>query len=203
MTSPSVETPADLRSWRKAERARLIGAREALDAAGRAADTAAIARDLDALLAGDGPALVSVYWPIRAEPDLREWMRARCERGGRVALPVAVALGQPMQFREWRPGATMTRGLWQIPIPAEGPEVTPDVVIAPLVGYDPACFRLGYGGGFFDRTLAQLIGRGARPRVIGVGYASQALASIHPQLHDIPMDWILTGTLPPRRRAAE
>ncbi|MFO1402395.1 MAG: 5-formyltetrahydrofolate cyclo-ligase [Steroidobacteraceae bacterium] len=202
MTNPSVPAPEDLRSWRKAERARLIGAREALDAARRAADTAAIARDLDALLADAAQALVSVYWPIRAEPDLREWMRARCERGGRVALPVAVALRQPMQFREWRPGAPLARGLWQIPIPADGPEVTPDVVIAPLVGYDPAGFRLGYGGGFFDRTLAQLIGRGARPRVIGVGYESQALATIHPQPHDIPMDWIVTGTAAPRRRAA-
>jgi 5,10-methenyltetrahydrofolate synthetase len=195
-------TPADLRSWRKAERARLTPAREALDAGQRAADTLGIARDLDALLADAGRALISVYWPIRAEPDLRAWMRARCERGGCVALPVAVALREPMQFRAWRPGAPLARGLWQIPIPAEGPEVVPDVVIAPLVGYDPQCYRLGYGGGFFDRTLAGLIGRGARPRVIGVGYASQALATIHPQPHDIPMDWIVTGTRPPLQRGA-
>ncbi|MCC7463978.1 MAG: 5-formyltetrahydrofolate cyclo-ligase [Gammaproteobacteria bacterium] len=200
MTELPSDAPADIRSWRKAERARLIGAREALDPQQRAADTTAIARDLDALLAAD--ALVSVYWPIRAEPDLRAWMRARCERGGRVALPVAIALREPMQFRAWQPGAPMARGLWQIPIPAAGEEVVPDAVIAPLVGYDPQCFRLGYGGGFFDRTLAGLIARGTRPQVIGVGFTSQALASIHPQPHDIPMDWILTGSRPPQRRAA-
>ena len=202
MTNPIPASPAELRAWRKAERARLIAAREALDPAQRAADTAVIMRELEALLAATAGALVSVYWPIRAEPDLRAWMRARCAAGGRVALPVAVALGQPMQFREWRPDAPMARGLWQIPIPAAGPEVEPDVVIAPLVGYDPQCYRLGYGGGFFDRTLARLIERGARPRVIGVGYASQALATIHPQPHDIPMDWILTGTARPLQRAA-
>ena len=202
MTNPIPASPAELRAWRKAERARLIAAREALDPAQRAADTAVIMRELEALLAATAGALVSVYWPIRAEPDLRGWMRARCAAGGRVALPVAVALGQPMQFREWRPDMPMARGLWQIPIPPEGPEVQPDVVIAPLVGYDPQCFRLGYGGGFFDRTLAQLIARGARPRVVGVGFAIQALATIHPQPHDIPMDLILAGTAPPQRRAA-
>ena len=202
MTNLAPASPAELRAWRKAERARLIAAREALDPAQRAGDTTVIARELEALVAAVAGALVSVYWPIRAEPDLRGWMRARCAAGGRVALPVAVALGQPMQFREWRPDAPMTRGLWQIPIPAEGPEVQPDVVIAPLVGYDPQCYRLGYGGGFFDRTLAQLIARGARPRVIGVGFASQALPTIHPQPHDIPMDSILTGTARPLQRAA-
>lgn len=202
MTNLPLMSPTELRAWRKAERARLIAAREALDPVQRAAATTAIARELGVLLEADAGALVSLYWPIRAEPDLRPWMRARSAAGGRVALPVAVALGQPMQFREWRPDVPMTRGLWQIPIPAEGPEVQPDVVIAPLVGYDPQCFRLGYGGGFFDRTLAQLIARGARPRVVGVGFAIQALATIHPQPHDIPMDLILAGTAPPQRRAA-
>jgi 5-formyltetrahydrofolate cyclo-ligase len=179
VTSPPREPPPDVAGWRKQQRQRLIRA-----------------------LIPDEAALVSVYWPIRAEPDLRAWMRTRCERGGQVALPVAVALRQPMQFRAWRPDSPLARGLWQIPIPAEGPEVIPDVLIAPLVGYDPACYRLGYGGGFFDRTLARLRERGARPRVIGVGYASQALASIRPQPHDIPMDCIVTGTQAPLQRAA-
>ena len=67
----------------------------------------------------------------------------------------------------------------------------PDIVISPVVGYDPACYRLGYGGGFFDRTLAALP---ARPRVIGIGYSSARLATIHPQPHDIPMDLIVTET---------
>src|SRR3546814_1596049 len=72
-------------------------------------------------------------------------MRGFIARGGRVALPIVVAKGQPLVFREWRPGIKMAHGVWKIPIPAEGPEVMPSVVIAPLVGHDPACYRLGYG----------------------------------------------------------
>ena len=75
-------------------------------------------------------------------------------------------------------------------VPADGALLTPDVTIAPLVGFDPGCYRLGYGGGFFDRTLAAL---SPRPMVIGVGHPSTAIRSIHPQSHDIPMDLIVTG----------
>ena len=190
---------SDVARWRKAERARLLELRGALAPGERAQHTAAIAAALDALLGAHADALVSLYWPIRAEPDLRPWMRAACERGLRVALPVAVALGRPMAFREWRPGAAMARGLWKIPHPAAGPEVSPTHVIAPLVGFDAACYRLGYGGGFFDRTLAALA---RKPTVIGVGYPSLRIATIFPQPHDIPMDWIVTGGAPPQRRTA-
>jgi len=90
----------------------------------------------------------------------------------------------------------MARGLWKIPYPADGPEVQPGIVIAPLVGFDRQGFRLGYGGGFFDRTLARLA---PRPLVIGLGYASSALDTIFPQPHDIGMDWIVTDEGPPQR----
>jgi 5-formyltetrahydrofolate cyclo-ligase len=140
-----------------------------------------------------------VYWPIKAEPDLRAWMRAMAERGVRIALPVAVALGQPLVFCEWHPNARMARGLWNIPYPADGAVVVPTTVLAPVVGFDKDCYRLGYGGGFFDRTLASLAGN---PTVIGVGYPGALIATIFPQPHDIPMDWIVTGAAPPLRRAA-
>jgi len=117
-------------------------------------------------------------------------MHAACERGLRIALPVAVALRQPLRFREWRPGSTMARGLWNIPHPADGTEVVPDVLLAPVVGFDAANYRLGYGGGFFDRTLAQL---GGAPLVFGVGYPEAAIPTIYPQAHDIPMRAIVTG----------
>jgi 5-formyltetrahydrofolate cyclo-ligase len=93
-------------------------------------------------------------------------------------------------FREWRPGAPMARGLWKIPHPAEGADVVPSVVLAPVVGFDPACYRLGYGGGFFDRTLAQMTGK---PLVIGLGFPQASIKTIFPQPHDIPMNWIATG----------
>lgn len=190
---------ADVARWRKAERARLLAAREALTSESRAQQTAAMARHLERLIPGDALQIVSVYWPIRAEPDLRAWMRSLSERGIRIALPVAVALGQPLVFREWHPGARLAHGLWRIPYPAEGAEVTPTVVLAPAVGFDGQCYRLGYGGGFFDRTLAVLR---PRPLVIGVGYECGAIRTIFPQPHDIPMDWIVTGCAPARRRSA-
>jgi len=191
--------PEDVARWRKAERQRLLAAREALPAEARAAQTAAMTRALDGLIEEGTDRIVSAYWPIRGEPDLRPWMRARLEQGTRIALPVALALGQPLTFRQWRPGAPLARGLWNIPVPAEGPLVLPDVVLAPLVGFDAACYRLGYGGGFFDRTLAVLA---PRPLAIGLGYALAEIPSIRPQPCDIPMDWIVTGAGPPRRRDA-
>ena len=181
----------DVARWRKSERSRLIALRCALPAEDRALHTAAIVRQLDAMIAPQSSEIVSVYWPIRAEPDLRPWMRAACMRGLRVALPVAVQLGQPMTFREWRPDSKMARGLWKIPYPADGPEISPTTVLAPLVGFDAACYRLGYGGGFFDRTLAAMA---RKPLVIGLGYPQLRIATIFPQSHDIPMDWIVAGT---------
>lgn len=173
--------------WRREERERLIALRLARPAEERRDIAEGVAAALDRLV--DPAALVSLYWPFRGELDLRPWMRGFVARGGRVALPVVVAKGEPLVFREWRPGIKMTHGVWKIPIPAEGPEVVPEVVIAPLVGHDPQCFRLGYGGGFFDRTLAAMT---AAPLKIGVGDGSGAIASIYPQAHDIPMDVILT-----------
>jgi 5-formyltetrahydrofolate cyclo-ligase len=180
----------DVARWRKAERERLLAARLALSAQFRASQTAAIAAELDLLIPTHEPHIVSVYWPIRGEPDLRTWMQVRSERGTRIALPVALAHGQPLIFREWRPGARLAHGLWRIPYPAEGPEVMPTVVLAPVVGFDRQSYRLGYGGGFFDRTLAVLR---PRPLVIGLGYPGSAIHTIFPQPHDIPMDRIVTG----------
>lgn len=185
--------PEDLARWRRTERERLLALRLALSAERRTEETVKIARDLDVLLPGGRSEIVSVYWPIRAEPDLRPWMHDRAQRGARIALPVALAPGQPLIFREWRPGARLAHGLWRIPYPADGLEITPTVVLAPVVGFDRQGYRLGYGGGFFDRTLA---GLSPRPLVIGLGYACAAIDSIFPQPHDIPMDGIVTGSAP-------
>ena len=126
----------DLARWRKVERERLIAARLALSAGERTADAIRIARDLDVTLSPNPSSIVSVYWPFRGEPDLRPWMMAISERGVRVALPVVIAPSRPLVFREWRPGARLERGVWNIPFPADGAIVAPTIVIAPLVGYD-------------------------------------------------------------------
>jgi 5-formyltetrahydrofolate cyclo-ligase len=111
------------------------------------------------------------------------------ERGGIVALPVVVERKAPVEFWRWIPGARMGRGLWDIPIPLERELVHPEALIVPLVGFDSACYRLGYGGGYYDRTLAAAT---KRPICIGLGYHSGELGTIYPQMHDIPLDAIVT-----------
>ena len=186
----------DVMRWRKVERERLVALRLALRPERRSEQAVAITRDLDRILPAGSPT-VSLYWPIRGEPDLRPWMHALHARGVRVALPVVVAHGQPLEFREWQPHARLERGVWKIPFPADGAVVVPDVAVAPLVGFDRACYRLGYGGGFFDRTLASLE---PRALAIGIGYPETELKTIFPQPFDVPMDWIVTGTTAPVRR---
>ena len=193
--SPSVdpEQARDVARWRKAERERLITARCLLAVQDHMDQSAIIAVRLAQIVATSGIAApaVSVYWPIRGELDLRAWMHALFESGVRVALPAALALAQPLVFREWRPGARLARGPWNIPHPADGKLIVPNIVIAPVVGFDLQGYRLGYGGGFFDRTLARL---DPKPLTIGVGYPGAELRTIFPQPHDIPMDWVVTGS---------
>lgn len=133
--------------------------------------------------------IVSVYWPFRGEPGLRHWMESLADRGATCALPMVVAPRAPLVFRAWRRGEPLQPGIWNIPVPSEGAEVTPDIVLAPVVGFDRCCYRLGHGGGFFDRTLLALP---QKPRIVGVGYARLAIPTIFPQAHDIPMDLIVT-----------
>jgi len=180
---------SDVADWRKAERARLIGERLASSIAERQASSDRIAAGLDRAIDRMSGRIVSVYWPFRGEPDLRNWMTRVIDRGGRIALPVVIKKGWPLEFRIWEPGDPLERGVWNILVPSRGPSVQPHVVIAPVVGFDEAKYRLGYGGGFFDRTLAAMP---RRPFVVGVGYARSRISTIHPQPHDIPMDVIVT-----------
>ena len=192
-----LQTWTDVNRWRKSERERLIAARLAVPADTRAIDGAAIAAGVLAEIGDVGGLVVSAYWPFRGEPDLRPLLAQIAERGGNTALPVVVEKGRPLEFHLWRAGDGLARGVWNIPVPAERRPCVPDIVIAPVVGYDPDCCRLGYGGGFFDRTLAAFP---ERPRVIGVGSRLAKIATIYPQPHDIPMDVIVTeaGLVRPR-----
>jgi 5-formyltetrahydrofolate cyclo-ligase len=179
----------DVSRWRKAERRRLIDERLALVSADRIARSERLAEKLDQAIGRVSGRIVSSYWPFRGEPDLRNWAIKVIERGGRIALPVVLRKSEPLEFRVWQPGDPLERGVWNILVPSRGPAVLPDVVIAPVVGFDTANYRLGHGGGYFDRTLA------AMPRMplrIGIGFATAKIATIYPQPHDIPMDTIVT-----------
>jgi 5-formyltetrahydrofolate cyclo-ligase len=182
----------DVMRWRKAERERLIADRLSCSADERARWGEAIAARLGEILPDIEGKVVSLYWPFRGEPDLRGWMERAHARGARCALPVVVEKKAPLMFRAWEPGCRLERGVWNIPVPADGAEVLPDIVISPVVGFDPKCYRLGYGGGFYDRTLAAL---GRKPQVIGVGYSRAHIATIYPQPHDIPMDLVITESV--------
>ncbi|WP_020694045.1 5-formyltetrahydrofolate cyclo-ligase [Reyranella massiliensis] len=184
----------DLKRWRKAERERLIALRVAIPAEERRRHSARIVEELDKVLGDISGRIVGVYWPFRGEPDLRSWMEGLGDRGAVCVLPVVVGPQMPLAFRVWRRGDALEPGVWNIPVPVEQQEATPDIVISPVVGFDRACYRLGNGGGFYDRTLAALP---RRPRIIGVGYEKLAIPTIYPQPHDIAMDMIVTesGTL--------
>lgn len=182
--------PTDVNRWRKAERARLIENRLSLPLTTRRQHDARIVDSFEAAIGCVEGSIVSAYWPFRGEPNLRPLLKRLEARGGRCALPVVIAYGKPLIFRAWSPGDPLTRGVWNIPIPKENAAtVVPDVVIAPVIGYDRSCYRLGYGGGFYDRTLAALP---KPPRVFGVGYTLAAIATIFPQWHDIPMGAVVT-----------
>ena len=184
-------------AWRKAERSRLIAARLAMPANQRREFTRLIGAALDRLLPEVRGLVVAVYWPIRGEPDLRAWTGSLRERGARCALPVVVARGAPLLFREWRAGARLVPGVWNIPQPSDGETLVPQVVIAPLVGFSRDGYRLGYGGGYYDRTLAA---SPAHTLTIGVGYSAAALPAFEPQPHDIPMDVIVDDRAATRQR---
>lgn len=179
----------EVRTWRRAERARLIAARAAVPPAARQERDHLITAHLRAAVPDLADRHVGFYWPFKGEYDPRPLARALHQAGARLALPVVVRRAAPMEFRPWRPGIRMVAGIWNIPVPAEGDPVLPDTLLVPLVGFDLRGYRLGHGGGYYDRTLATMP---RRPRAIGIGFEDLRLATIHPQPHDIPMDIIVT-----------
>ncbi|MCB1380147.1 MAG: 5-formyltetrahydrofolate cyclo-ligase [Alphaproteobacteria bacterium] len=188
------EQARDVARWRKAERTRLRDARLTLSVAERKEIDKALAGHLRQLLqdrfGGARGMVFSAYWPIKGEPALRPLMAELHQAGVTVALPLVETRATPLTFRCWTPETRMVRGDWNILVPPpDAPAVTPDIALAPLVGWTADGYRLGYGGGYFDRTLAALK---PGPIVIGIGFESARIPTIFPQPHDIPLDLILT-----------
>jgi 5-formyltetrahydrofolate cyclo-ligase len=179
----------DVAVWRRQLRTRLIEQRMQLGAKGHAAASETIGRLLDETLRRLGPKTVSSYWPFKAEVDLRDLMHRLRQDGWRTALPVVAGRGLPLVFRDWTAESEMEPGVHQIPIPRTGKAVLPDIVITPLVGFDERNYRLGYGAGYFDITLAAMK---PPPLAIGIGFELGRLPPIHPAPTDIPMDVVIT-----------
>ncbi len=143
------------------------------------------------------PAVIAGYVPVRGEPDIMPLLRALAERGHDVALPVVAEENAPLIFRRWRPDMHLLPGAYGIPVPPPtSAELVPDVVLVPLAAFDRAGHRLGYGGGYYDRTLARLRaerrGRPDTPTAIGCAYAGQELQAIPALETDERLDWVLT-----------
>ena len=176
---------------RQALRDRLIAAREAMPADQVLAASVAIERSLEPLLRRLSPRVVGFCWPYRGEFDCRplvaRWLRAAA--GRRAALPVIVAPATPMPFRQWTPDSPMSEGRFGIPVPASGADIVPDLLLMPVNAFDDQGYRLGYGGGYFDRTLAALA---PRPVAVGIGFELARVASIDPGPFDIPMDYVVS-----------
>ena len=189
-------TPDELKAWRRAERERLVGERERLAPESLEQWRRRIDRHLERSFPGLASATVAFCWPVRGEYDARPLTDRLRVRGAVTALPVVVAPGQALVFREWHPGVALASGPLGIPYPPSSQPVAPTVALVPLNGWDDAGHRLGYGAGFFDRTLRggdrTLRGGPSSPIAIGVGYEQARLATIHPQAWDVPMDWIVT-----------
>lgn len=179
----------DLRAYRNTLRSSLIAAREALPAAEHARLSQAIERHLADLVDATSPRILAFCWPFRAEFDARSLIAARLPRGLRACLPVVMDSESPLEFREWTPHSEMIEDRYGIHVPARGDVLRPEAILMPLNGFDEAGYRLGYGGGYFDRSLA---GMNPRPLAIGVGFELARVDTIRPQAHDLPMDFIVT-----------
>jgi 5-formyltetrahydrofolate cyclo-ligase len=187
---------AELRTWRRSERQRLLAMRTGVPQLQRRQWGQKIEERLHSLLSEPSGIILGVYWPFQAEFDPRPLIDWVIAAGSSVALPAVVDKKGPLEYRSWQPGDKLVDGVWNIPIPERRDIVTPQAVLAPLVGFDPECYRLGYGGGYFDRTLAAL---SPRPLAIGVGFELSLIETIYPQDFDMPMDLIVTDACLRRR----
>ncbi|MCO5119399.1 MAG: 5-formyltetrahydrofolate cyclo-ligase [Burkholderiaceae bacterium] len=186
LTCP-ITTAAARRDARKA----LLEARRAMpDAVRRAADAAIRARLAGLLAARAWPLagrIIAAYWPMQGEPDPRPLFADWVAAGATLALPVVVGRGEPLRFARHAPGALLRAGAHGTVEPAGGEWLAPDVVIVPCVGFGDAGWRLGYGGGYYDRTLA-----GLAAITVGIAYEEGGLPGLRPEPHDVALGFVVT-----------
>jgi 5-formyltetrahydrofolate cyclo-ligase len=172
-------------------RERALEARARAHAAGAGAARRAAGHALEALGTAGAAGTVSAYLAIRDEIDAMPLMLTLAGLGVQVAVPTIVGRGEPLRFRSWEPGAVLERGTFGVAVPREGVEVEPDVLFVPMLAFDARCHRLGYGGGFYDRTIAAL--RQLKPvRAFGFAYAGQLAAGLPVEATDMQLDAVVT-----------
>ncbi len=181
-----------LREAKRALRAEMAATRAAWNGDQAAAALALRDQFLALFVDAAPPSVAAGYWPIGDELDPRPLLDALCGRGWTCALPVVVARGEPLSFRRWRPGDRLVTAGFGLSEPhPDAPDAVPDIVIAPMLAADPAGRRLGYGGGFYDRTVGKL--RAASTvTVVAIGYDVQIRGAVPASATDQRVDWVLS-----------
>lgn len=189
---PAAAPPGDAAQEAKAAKAalrrHLKAERASLDGPGKRARDERIGAQILAWWRRTRPPLLAVYWPLSGEPDLHASYQALADEGALLALPVVVQRHAPLAFAAWTPGEAMVADPLGVSIPRELRTVArPPALLVPCLGFNAQRYRLGYGGGFYDRTLAPA----PRPLTLGIAYACQ-LAQFEADVHDVPLDQVIT-----------
>tara|TARA_R110002049_G_scaffold181973_3_gene349425 strand:- start:955 stop:1596 length:642 start_codon:yes stop_codon:yes gene_type:complete len=191
MTLNDNYTPSQIKTWRTQQREQLIERRIAVGGYQRKLWQHEILLKLQDFLKGIEPGTIAFYWPFKGEVDCRNLIIEMLQQGWQAALPAVTKTSFPLEFRQWTPETPMIPGVWKIPVPKSRTIVTPKVMLIPLVGFDDCQYRLGYGGGYYDRSLIDIE---PSPIKIGLGFELARLDTIYPQDYDIPMNIIFTET---------
>jgi len=181
----------ELAQWRKELRQRLLKERCAVASATHAEWSAGINRHLAAGFGGLQGLTIGICWPYLAEFDARPFATQLRTQGSRLALPVVVKPKAPLEFHHWHPDMDMVTGVYDLPIPAHAEPVIPEALLIPVVAIGNRGDRLGYGGGFYDRTLGALP---KKPVCIALAFEISRVLTTDPQEHDILMDFVVTET---------
>jgi 5-formyltetrahydrofolate cyclo-ligase len=173
------------------ERRLICHAADAAD--GGKAGLAAAGHFMAAVVNGAAPEMVAAYWAVRDELATQPLLARLNDSAVATCLPVVAQAAAPLVFRRWRPGAPMVNGVHDIPIPdEEAPEAVPVVLVVPMLAFDAVGYRLGYGGGYYDRTLQALRSSGGEVLAVGFAYEEQEIDDVPHDHLDQPLDWVVT-----------
>jgi 5-formyltetrahydrofolate cyclo-ligase len=188
-----MQSQFQLEADKRIMRARARARRQAISAIARKEAAEALARiGLDFLHAA--PGILGGYYPVRSELDSRPLLQRLVDDGWRLALPIVTG-PEPLAFHGWTFGEALRAGAFGIPQPFDGPRLSPNILLVPMLAFDRRCYRLGYGSGHYDRTLAAFRQDGP-VSAIGLAFAEQEVDEVPIGPHDQRLDWILTPAGP-------